>query len=198
MPMYNLIEYSDNYSKTFGGLWQYSKDIPAVNKNGNIVGFIGANATDSFISKAKMIGHTDGDGEIDNVEVMVSLKYSSNFSGNLQMLLINSEVSLILTWSANCVIVSTNLVIQDATFAITETKLYVPVDTLSTQDNTKSLTQLKSDFKITINWNKYLSKPELLAQNPTLNHLVQPGFQGLNRLFVLGFANDTYVSFVML
>ena len=81
---------------------------------------------------------------------------------------------------------------QDITFAITDTKLYVPVVTLSTQDNAKLLQQLKSGFKRAINWNKYLSKPELLAQNPNLNHLVEPSFQGINRLFVLVFENDTY------
>ena len=66
-------------------------------------------------------------------------------------------------------------------FAITNTKLYVPVVTLSIQENTKFLQQLKSGFKRVINWNKYLSKPELLAQNPNLNHLVEPSFQGVNR-----------------
>ena len=87
---------------------------------------------------------------------------------------------MILTWSANCVIISTNDANQNATFAITNTKLYVPVVTLSTQDNGKLLQQLKSGFKRVINWNKYLSKPELLAQNPSLNHLVEPSFQGVN------------------
>ena len=65
--MYNLIEYSYNYSKTSGSLWQHCKDIPAVNNNDNIVNFNGANATDSFNSKAKVTGQTDDDGEIDNV-----------------------------------------------------------------------------------------------------------------------------------
>ena len=73
---------------------------------------------------------------------------------------------------------------QGAKFAIIETKLYVPVVTLATQDNAKFLTQLKSGLKRTINWNKYLSKPELLAQNPNLNHLDEPSFQGVNRRFV--------------
>ena len=63
--------------------------------------------------------------------------------------------------------------------------------TLLTHDNAKLLQQLKSDFKRIINWNKYLSKPELLAENPNLNHLVEPSFQGVNRLFVLAFANYT-------
>ena len=64
--------------------------------------------------------------------------------------------------------------------------------TLSTQENTKLLQQLKSGFKRVINWNKYLSKPELLAQNPNLNHLVEPSFQEVNKLFVLAFSNDNY------
>ena len=72
-----------------------------------------------------------------------------------------------------------------------QTKLYVPVVTLSTQHNAKLLTKLKSGLKRTINYNKYLSKPKLLAQNPNLNHLVEPSFQGINRLFVLAFENDT-------
>ena len=100
------------------------------------------------------------------------------------MPLINCEVNLILTWSSTCVLISTAIQNQAATFEITDTKLYVPVVTLSTQKNTKFLQQLKSGFKRLINWNKYLSKPELLAQNPNLNHLVEPSFQGVNRLFV--------------
>ena len=62
--------------------------------------------------------------------------------------------------------------------------------TLSAQENTKFLQQLKSGFKRVVNWNKYLSKPESLAQNPNLNHLVEPSFQGVSRLFVLAFEND--------
>ena len=79
---------------------------------------------------------------------------------------------------------------QVPTFTITETNLYVPVVTLSTQDNAKLLPQLKSGFKRTISWNKYLPKPELLACDPNLNHLIEPSFQGVNRLFVLAFEND--------
>ena len=63
--------------------------------------------------------------------------------------------------------------------------------TLSTQDNSKLLQQLMSGFKRVISWNKYLSRPELLAQNPNLNHLVEPSSQGVNRLFVLAFENNT-------
>ena len=66
---------------------------------------------------------------------------------------------------------------------ITETNFYVPIVTLSTQDNAKLLPQLKSGFKRTISWNKYLAKPELLAKNANLNYLIEPSFQDVNRLF---------------
>ena len=75
--------------------------------------------------------------------------------------------------------------------AITETKLYVSAVTLSTQNY---FINLKSGFKRMINWNKYLSKPELLPQNPNLNHLVEPSFLGANRIFVLAFENDTQIT----
>ena len=84
MTMYNLIEYSDNYSKTLGGLWQYCKDIPALNNNDNIVDFNGDNATGSFNFKTKIIVQTDNNGRIDNVEMMVPLKYLRNFWRTLE------------------------------------------------------------------------------------------------------------------
>ena len=190
MPMYNLTEYSDKYAKTTGSLWQYCKDIPARDANNdNIVIFAENNTTDSFKFKAKITGQTGNNGTKD-VEIMVPLKYLSNFWRTLQMPLINCEVNLNLTWSSTCVLVASNIPNQNATFAITDTKLYVPAVTLSTQENTKFLQQLKSGFKRVINSNNNLSKPELLAQNPNLNHLVEPSFHGINRLFVLAFEND--------
>ena len=109
MPMYNLIEYSDNYSKTSGNLWQYCKDGPAVNNAGNIVDFTATNTTDSFKFKTKITGQTNNDGRIDDVEIMVLLKYLSNFWRTLEMPLINSQVELILNWPTNCVIINTNV-----------------------------------------------------------------------------------------
>ena len=103
------------------------------------------------------------------------------------MHLTNCEINLILRWSTNCVIVSTNVANQNEAFEITD----APIVTLSTQDNSKLLQQLKSGFKRVINWNKYLPKPELLRRNPNLNHLVESSFQGVNRLFALAFENDT-------
>ena len=118
---------------------------------------------------------------------MVSLKYLSHFWRTPEMLLSNCEGSLILTWSSTCIISNST---GEAKFEITDAKLYVPVVTLSKKDNAKLLEQLESDFKRVVNWNKYLSKPELLAQNPNLNYLVEPSFQGVNKLFVLEFEND--------
>ena len=97
------------------------------------------------------------------------------------MSLINCEVNLIWTWSANCVIIYTDVENLVPTFTITETNLYVAVVILSTQDNAKLLTQLKSGFKKTI----------IRAQNSNLNHLVEPIFQEVNRLFVSEFKNNT-------
>ena len=99
----------------------------------------------------------------------------------LEIPLINCEINFILTWSADFVIVYTDVVNQGATFAITETKRYVPVVTLSTQGNSKLLQQLKSAFKRIINWNEYLSKPDLLAQNPNLNQLILSSFQAVKQ-----------------
>ena len=85
--------------------------------------------------------------------------------------------------------ISTNVANEVPIFTIRETNIYVSAVTLSTQDNAKFLPQLKPGFKRTISWTKYLPRPELLAQNANLNHLVEPSFQGVNRLFVLAFEN---------
>ena len=104
-------------------------DISAVNNNGDIIDFNRDNATDSFNFKTKITGQTDNNGRINNVEIMVPLKYSSNFWRTLEMPLINCEIELILTWSANCVIIYTDVANQNRTFTITEANLYVPVVT---------------------------------------------------------------------
>ena len=109
MPMYNLIEYSDNYTKARGSLWQYCKDIPARNANNIIENFTRDNTTDSFNFKAKITGQTGSNGT-KGVEIMVPLKYLSNFWRTLEMPLINCEVNLILTWSSTCVLIATNVI----------------------------------------------------------------------------------------
>ena len=98
--------------------------------------------------------------------------------------MINCEVNLILTWSSTCVITNSSGV---GTFEITACSCS---DLINTRYS-KLLHQLNSGFKRVISWNKYLSKPKLLRRNPNLNHLVEPCFQGVNRLFLLAFENDT-------
>ena len=150
MPMCNLIEYSDNYSKTSGSLWQYSKDDP----NNNIT------QSESFKSKIKTTGKASTDGNTKDVEIIVPLKYLNHFWRTLAMPLINCEVTLILTWSKNCAISSA---LGETKFKIADTKLYAPVVTLSIQDNVKLLQQLKSGFRRSINWNKYQSDPKKIC-----------------------------------
>ena len=94
--MYNLIEYSNNYSKTSGSLWHCCKDISVVDNNGNIVEINDANATDSFNFKAKLTGQTGNNGRIEVVKIMVPLKYLSNFWITIEVPLINCEINLIL------------------------------------------------------------------------------------------------------
>ena len=100
------------------------------------------------------------------------------------MPLINYEIIFILIWSENCVMSSAN---RETKFKITDTKLYVPVVTLTTQDNVKLLQQLKSGFKRTITWKKYQRKVSPEALNLYLDFLIDPSIQGVNRLFVLSF-----------
>ena len=133
MPMYNLIEHSDNYSETSGSLWQCYKDEP----NDNLAD------SEPFKSNVEITGKNPDNGNTKDVEIIVPLQYLSNFWRTHEMLLINCEVNLILTWSKDCVITNST---GKGKFAITDTKLYVPVVTLSTQGNTKLLNQLKPGF----------------------------------------------------
>ena len=107
MSMYNLIEYSDNYSKTSGNLWQYYRDDP----NNNIAN------SESFKLKVKITATTPNNDNTKHVEIIVLLKYLSNFWRTLEMPLINCEVNLILIWSKDCVITYST---GDGKFAITE------------------------------------------------------------------------------
>ena len=132
--------------------------------------------------KKKIRGQT-GDNGTKNVEIMIQLKYLSNFWGTLAMSLINCEISLDLNWSKKCVIVA-DKADQETTFLVTDTKLYFPVAALSTQDNAKLLEQLKSGFKKTINWNKHQTKKLIVRQSQYLDYLIDPSFQGVSRSFV--------------
>ena len=129
--------------------------------------------SESSKSKIKITGKTPEAGNTKDVEIIVPLKYLSNFWRTLEMPLINCDVNLILTRSKGCVISSAT---GETKFEIIETNLYVLVLTLSTQDNATLLQQLKSSFKRTINWNKYESCVKTFARNRYLNYLINPSF----------------------
>ena len=178
MPMYNLLEYSKIYRKTIGSLYNYYRDELSDNANNN------DNTVNSntFRYKNKIIGNTsnvaaDAEDSIanengtQNIELAIPLKYLGNFWRALNMPLISCEVSLELKWNKNCVITSLERRQVDAgppivrdnaptgvTLNINDCKLYLPVVTLSKNDEIKLLTNLKSGFKREIKWNKYRSQ----------------------------------------
>ena len=123
-----------------------------------------SNNSTLFKFKIKIGSRRENDSPKD-VKFMVPLKYLSSFWETLDMPLISCEITLILTWFENRFITDAPVNNQIPTFTITDTKLYVPVVTLPTQDNAKLLQQLKSGFKRTINWNKYQSKGTVQQKN---------------------------------
>ena len=190
MPMYNLLKYSKNYRKTTGSLWNYYRDEP----NSGTVGNKNYSIKDSksFNNKTSVSGSLEGNNvEKDDVETVVPLKYLSNFWITLNIPLINCEIFLTLTWSKNCVITSKSTREADpdadppvvginnptnATFRIKDTKIYVPLLTLLSENDNKLLEQLKTGFKRTIKWNKYRSEMSNQTKNNNLNYLIDPTF----------------------
>ena len=159
MLMYNLLEYFDNYQNSTGSLYEFKRDEPPDN-NANV----GNNAT-SLVYKSKLIKGTDNNNVI-NVKLLVPLKYVSNFFRSLELPLVNCKIDLELTWHKDCMISSVDAAAgQVVSFMITDTKLYVPIVTLSTKDNTNLTKQLNEGFKRTIYWNQHVSKP--FPETPT-------------------------------
>ena len=204
MSMYNLIEYCQNYRKTTGSLWNCYRD----ELNSGAIENINYSIKDSksFNYKTIITGKLEGSNvEKDDVKTVVQLKYLSNFWRTLDIPLINCEVSLTLTWSENCVITSKATREADpdadpavnkinnptnAAFKIKDTKLYVPVVTLSAENDNKLLEQLKIGFKRTIKRNKYRSEMSNQTKNNNLNYLIDPTFTNVSRLFALSFENE--------
>ena len=180
MPMYNLLEYSDNYQDSTRSLYQFKRD-----DNANV-----ADDTTSLVYKSKLIKGTD-DNNVNHVKLVVPLKYVSNFFRSLELSLVNCKIDLELTCHKDCMISSVNAAAgQVVSFMITNTKLYVPVVTLSTKDNTNLTKQLNEGFKRTTYWNQYVPKPfpETPHKKTSITRFaLDAAFQGVNRLFVLAF-----------
>ena len=218
MSMYNLLEYSKNYRKTIGSLYNYYRDELSDYADDNNFDNIKVVNSNTFKYKNKIIGNTydvdanpDGARQTDDpiyiankngpqeIELAIPLKYLGNFWRALNIPLISCEVSLELKWDKNCII--TSLEQRDigggnrdnaptgATLSITDCKLYVPAVTLFKDYEIKLLTNFKSGFKREIIWNKYRSQMTTEAVNTNLKILIDPTFTNVNRLFVLAYQN---------
>ena len=184
MPMYNLLKYSDNYQNSTGSLYQFKRDEPP-NNNADV-----GNNTTSLVYKSKLNKGTD-DNNVNNVKLVVPLKYVSNFFRSLESPLVNCKINLELTWHKDCIISRADAAAgQVVMFMITDTKLYVPIATLSTKDNTNLTKRLNEGFKRTIYWNQYVPKPfpETPYKKTGITRFAfDAAFQGVNKLFVLAF-----------
>ena len=144
-----------------------------------------------MVYKSQLIKGTH-DNNVNNVKLVVPLKYVSNFFRSLEMPLVNCKIDLELTWHKDCIISSADAATgQVVSFMITDTKLYVPIVTLSTKDNTNLTQKLNEGFKRTIYWNQM--RLNHFQKLHTKNAALDAAFQGVNRLFVLAF-EDTRVN----
>ena len=189
MPMYNLIEYSDNYSDTSGSLWQFKRD--EIINNADVTN---DNNAPSFKYKANLIGNTENIGTKNGAKIAVPLKYLSNFWRSLEMPLINCKVELLLKWTENCVL-TTAANANKANFKVTDAKRYILIVTLSIEDNSKLTELLNERFKRLIYWNEYKVTPIKIVNIATVNEekyireLLDSSCQGVKRLFVLAYDN---------
>ena len=189
MPMYNLTEYSDNYSDTSGSLFGFKRDANVCTANSS-----------SFKYKSSIIGNTEAGRTKNGVKIAVPLKYLSNFWRSLEIPLINCKVELFLEQTENCLL-SGGENINDAgavanagtaaTFKITDAKLYVPIVTLSVEDNAKLSNLLSKGFERSVYWNEYnvLSERNYNA-NAVIRDLIDSSCPGINRLFIFAYAQN--------
>ena len=185
MPMYNLIEYSDNYQDSSATLYQYKRDEPPDNN----VNLMADNST-SFKYKINLLGNIDAANPDNarvgrlNVKTVAPLNYLSNFFRSLEMPLINFKIKLNLTWKKECAL-STGA--GKAVFIINDTKLYVV--TLSKEDNKDFIEQQNKGFQSSIYWNEYKTKEQ--TENADTNAVKyinsDPSFQDVNRLFLMAY-----------
>ena len=185
MPMYNLIENSENYSDTSGTLWQYARD--EIINNADVTN---DNNAPSCKHKVNLTGNTGNNGVKNGVKIAVPLKYLSNFWRSLEMPLINCKVELSLKWYERWLLTVANT----TTFEITNAKLYVPIVTLSI-DHSKLSKLLNKGFKGPIYWNKYKVNSDKIVEIAAVNdvkyirELLDSSCRGVKRLFVLGYNN---------
>ena len=185
MPMYDLIAYSDNYQDSSATLYQYKRDEPPED---DAVADLTADNSSSLKYKISLLGNPVVANNIAriNVKIVAPLKYLSNFLRSLEMPLFNCKIKLNLTWKKECVLSTDD---GNAVFIINDTKMYVPVVTLSKEDNKDFIEQQKKAFQRSIYWNEYKTKEinEDADANVFKYINLDPCFQGVNRLFVMAY-----------
>ena len=184
MPMYNLIEYSDNYSDTSGSLWQFKRDEVPANNAGLTI-----DNPDSFKYKAALVGktanHYNGKGSVEDTKIDVPLKYLSNFWKSLEMPIINCKVHLELNWIEDCVL---SIAGNSAKFEMADAKLHAPIVTLLTKDSVNLTKQLSAGFEKSAYWNSYQTKPvKVKEKGKYMYELLNVSIQGVKRLFFLAY-----------
>ena len=195
MPMYNLIEYSDNYQDSSATLYQYKRDEPP---EADAIADLAVNTSISSKYEANLLGNIAA--AIPNiarvarlnVKIVVPLNYLSNFFRSVEMPLISCKIKLNLTWKKECVL-STDA--GDAVFIINDKKLYFPVVTLSKEDNKDFIEQQNKGFQRSIYWNEYKTKEkneDVDANNANIVRYISldPSFQGVNRLFLMAYSRE--------
>ena len=179
MPMYNFTEYSDNYSDTSGSLWQSKKDEIEGDVDLTVDDNHIPNNSSSFKYKSSSITNRNG------AKIFVQLKYLSNFWRSLEMPLISCKVELSFLWNPNCVL--SNL-LGNSTFTIADAKRYVPIVTVSAENNAKLSKLLSEGFKRLVYWNKYKIIPnKTYDENDHIRELLDSSYRGVKRLFVLAY-----------
>ena len=188
MPMYNLIEYSDNYQDSPATLYQYKRDEPP---EANAIADLTANNSSSFKYTISLLSDENvADGIVRlNVKVVVPLKYLSNFFRSLEMPLISCKIKLNLTSKKECVLSTDG---GNAAFIINDTKMYVQVVTLSKEDNKSFIEQQNKRFQRSIYCNEYKTKGQ--DKDADVNNFkyisLDPSFRGVNRLFAMVYDNN--------
>ena len=190
MPMYNLIEYSDNYSGKSGSLWQFKRDrIPANNAD------LSVDNSQLFKYKAALVrkmadAANNTNSSVKNATIVVPLKHLSNFRRSLEISLINCKIYLELNWIENCLLPSDG---DSGKFKIMDPKLHFPIVTLSTKDNVNLTKQLNNGFKRSVYWNNQTIPAKTIKKGKNIYESLSASFQGFKRLFVFVYfiaAND--------
>ena len=184
MSMYNLIEFSHNYSDTSGSLLEFKRDEVRAN-NADLT----IDDSESFKYKGALVektsNHNHGKISLKDTKIVVPLKYLSNFWRSLELPLINLKVHLELNWIEDCTLSSDG---NSSKFEITDAKLHVPIVTLSTKDSVNLTKKLSEGFKRSVYWDSYQIKPaKVIEKGKNLYKLLNASFQGVRRLFVLAY-----------